>query len=92
MQIRERDNNLCQACLCGKYLTINRITYNNLSVHHIIPLAEDASLSLSDTNLITLCDMHHDMAEAGEIARVDLLELARRQEERAKGSKEEQEG
>ena len=38
-QIKKRDKYLCQLCL--KY---NIYTYNNLQVHHIIPIEKDAKL------------------------------------------------
>jgi hypothetical protein len=36
--------------------------------------------ALDDHNLITLCPLHHEMAEAGEISRDTLLEIVREQE------------
>ncbi len=47
-----------------------------LSVHHIVPLAEDFNRRLDDGNLITLCGFHHEQAERGVISRELLLELA----------------
>ena len=43
--------------------------YNSvgISVHHIIPLAVAWEKRLDDDNLITLCGLHHEMAERGEI-------------------------
>ena len=81
LEIRQRDNNLCQACLCGKYFSTRSLTWNKLSVHHIVPLTEDPTRSLDNRNLITLCDLHHEMAESGEIPRDELLEMASRREE-----------
>ena len=75
-QIRERDRYLCRVCLTTGYGTVQQYTYENLSVHHIFPLAEDPSRSLDDTNLITVCDYHHRLAESGKIPRVTLLKLA----------------
>lgn len=61
-QIRQRDLNLCRVCFSrGLYI------YDNLSVHHIIPIDQDYEKRLDEGNLITLCDVHHEMAENGEI-------------------------
>lgn len=65
--IRDRDNNLCQVCIRKLYDTINQYTFNDLEVHHAIPLEEDFEKRLDDDNLITLCERHHEMAERGEI-------------------------
>ena len=74
-QIRERDKNLCQVCITGKYDTSYRYTYKELEVHHIIPIEEEYSLRLDSNNLITLCRYHHEMAEKGEIPRQELLKI-----------------
>ncbi len=68
--IRDRDSNLCQACKADKIFT-----YENLSVHHIEPLVDNFELRLEDSNLITLCDKHHELAESGEISKDYLLSL-----------------
>lgn len=65
--IRRRDNYLCRVCLSGKYKTNYRYTYKELEVHHIIPIEKDYSKRLDSRNLITLCRMHHEMAESGQI-------------------------
>ena len=75
-QIRERDHYLCRVCLTTEYDTFQQYTYQNLSVHHIIPLAEDPNRSLDDYNLITVCDYHHRLAESGKIPRLTLVKLA----------------
>jgi hypothetical protein len=49
-------------------------------VHHIIPIAEDDSKRLDNDFLITLCEFHHEAAEAGKIPRAELIEMAREQE------------
>lgn len=74
-EIRDRDGYLCQVCLTGKYGTINRLNSDGVSVHHIIPIEEDPSLAYDDSNLITLCAKHHEMAESGEISRSELFSL-----------------
>lgn len=71
-----RDMGVCQVCVqAGRY---NRA---NLEVHHIVPLAEDYSLRLERTNLITLCAAHHKAADAGEIDAAELRMIAERNEE-----------
>lgn len=68
-EIRERDMHICQVCLRDKYDTDFKYNYEGLEVHHIIPLEEDYSRRLDSYNLITLCNMHHRMAEEGIIER-----------------------
>lgn len=75
-QVRERDRYLCLVCLVNEYDTVQQYNYQNLSVHHIIPLAEDPSKSLDDDNLITVCTYHHRLAESGKIPRQKLKRLA----------------
>lgn len=79
--IKERDKYLCQACIRNLPGTINKYTYNNLSVHHAVPLEEDFEKRLDDNNLITLCDYpHHEMAESGEISLDTILAIIKEQE------------
>lgn len=69
-QIKKRDKYLCQVCLKdGIY------TYNNLQVHHIIPINNDYSKRLDSDNLITLCTLHHKDAERGYISVEELHSL-----------------
>lgn len=65
--IKRRDNYMCVACLVGFSGSTKRITTVGLSVHHITPLAVNFDLRLDDNNLITLCKLHHDLAENGVI-------------------------
>ena len=65
-----RDKYLCQVCLMN-----NMYTYNNLQVHHIIPINIDYSKRLDSDNLITLCTYHHNQAERGLITKEQLLEI-----------------
>lgn len=75
IEIRERDKYLCRVCMTEKYNTINKYNFDKLEVHHIIPLSEDYSKRLDNDNLITLCKYHHNMAEAGQIPRNELMDL-----------------
>lgn len=80
-EIKERDKYLCQACIRNLPGTINKYTYNNLSVHHAIPLEDDFEKRLDNDNLITLCDYpHHEMAESGEIPLYTILSIIKEQE------------
>lgn len=63
----------CKAQLVGTTKQYNTI---NLSVHHIVPIEENYNLRLNDENLITVCDVHHEMCEAGEIPRAIQSRLA----------------
>jgi 5-methylcytosine-specific restriction protein A len=87
-QIKSRDNFLCQVCIRKLHNTIKQYTYDTLSVHHIVPIEQDDSKKLSDSNLITLCEYHHEMAESGKISLQEMQEIAREQERRStpKGS------
>ena len=67
IEIRSRDHYLCQACLRNLPGTLNRLNSANISVHHAEPLRDAWDLRLDDRNLITLYEMHHEMAEAGEL-------------------------
>ena len=74
-QIRQRDKYLCQVCLTAQFNTVQQYTYDNVSVHHIIPIAEGPSRGFDDDNLITVCDYHHRLAESGQIPRKVLIRL-----------------
>lgn len=73
--IKRRDLFLCQACRANIPPTFNIYNSKELEVHHIIKLAVDYELRLSDNNLITLCTIHHRMADRGEIEVETLREL-----------------
>ena len=73
--IKQRDKYLCQACFNNFEGTINRLNSERLSVHHIRPLKTNYELRLEDSNLITLCDYHHERAEKGNIPAEKLLEI-----------------
>lgn len=66
-QIRQRDKNLCQICIRNLYDTDRQYNYDDLSVHHALPIEADYDRRLDDDNLLTVCAMHHEMAEAGQI-------------------------
>jgi 5-methylcytosine-specific restriction endonuclease McrA len=49
-----------------------RINTSDLSVHHIVPISEAWEKRFDESNLATLCDHHHEQAEAGLIDRKKL--------------------
>ena len=53
----------------------NICTYNNLQVHHIIPIDKNYDLKLNESNLITLCSYHHKQAEIKKISKEELYKL-----------------
>lgn len=67
LEIRERDHFLCQACIRNLPGTIRKLNYDNLSVHHAVPICKNWDARLDNNNLITLCSVHHEMAESGQI-------------------------
>ena len=78
--IKQRDHYMCQVCLHNLLKDKRkRINGENISVHHIIPLAEDTEreYALEDDWLITLCEYHHKLADAGKIDRKVLYEVAK---------------
>lgn len=77
-QIKKRDKYLCQACLNNLYGTEKRINTEDLSVHHIAPINKDWELRLVDSNLITLCRYHHELAEKKVIKEKQLREIVQR--------------
>ena len=84
LRIRERDKFMCQLCFRGiKTLDGKKaITYDDVSVHHIVPLVEDKSQAFEGLNLLTLCRYHHDMAEEGKVSRAVLVQIAEEQEQK----------
>ena len=69
-EIKKRDKYLCQVCL--KY---GRFIYQDVQVHHIIPINKDYDKRLDSNNLITLCTLHHKDAERGFISVEELHSL-----------------
>lgn len=79
-EIKHRDKFLCQICIRNLYGTINQYNFDNLSVHHGVPLEEDINKGLVNKNLLTVCSYHHEMAESGKIPRKVILDIAKEQE------------
>lgn len=80
LDIRERDNYCCQVCVRGLHNPDRQFETDNISVHHIVPIAEDWESRLDDNNLVSLCTKHHEQAEKGIIKRDELLKIAKEQE------------
>lgn len=76
LEVRERDHYLCQCCLRMLEGTTKRLNYEEIEVHHIEPIEESWELRLENSNLISLCRVHHEMAEAGRIGREVLHQIA----------------
>lgn len=72
-EARERDMNMCVKCR-----SLGVVTTDGLSVHHIVPLEEDFGLRNELDNCVTLCPMHHEEAERGDISRSELRGLIAR--------------
>ncbi|UWG96793.1 HNH endonuclease [Dehalobacter sp. DCM] len=79
-EIRQRDKYLCQVCIRKLYDTHTQYTYDDLEVHHAIPLEQDFDKRLDNDNLITICERHHEMAERGEIPKDEILKIIAEQE------------
>lgn len=80
-QVRQRDHNLCQICIRGLHNADRKYNYQNLSVHHAIPLESDYDRRLDTDNLLTVCGMHHEMCESGEIPYETVKKIIDEQEE-----------
>lgn len=87
-EIRERDLNLCQVCYRKLYDTNIQYNYQNLEVHHAVPLEENFDKRLDNDVLLTLCGHHHEMAESGKIPRKVILSIIREQEDISPGGVE----
>ena len=85
IEIRQRDNYCCQVCIRGLHEPIRKYETENISVHHIIPIAEEWDRRMDNDILISLCRRHHEMADAGEISREWLLRIAEEQGRTAPG-------
>ena len=79
-QIKERDNYLCQVCIRDLHNTWRRYNHQSLQVHHAVPIDASEELRLENSNLITLCPMHHAMCDKGEIPYDEIKEIIIEQE------------
>ena len=77
MEIRERDNYLCQCCIRNLYDTETIYNCMDIDAHHIVPLCDDYGQRLDNDNIVSLCRKHHKMADAGKIPRSEQTEWTR---------------
>ena len=75
-EIKKDSQYLCSVCKDK-----DRYVYDNLEVHHIIPVNEDDTKALDNYNLICLCKDCHRQAESAKIDRQYLLKLAKDRED-----------
>lgn len=78
--IKKRDRYMCQICKRLMY-PYGAPQYNieHIEVHHIESLISNYDRRLDDTNLISLCEHHHEMAERGQISKTELFEIVKEQ-------------
>ena len=80
--IKRRDHGVCQLCLknytAGDTASLRPYEDNDIEVHHIVSIDEDANKAFDEYNLISLCRFHHEQADAGLIPRAHLLEMAKK--------------
>ena len=70
-EIKERDMNMCQICVRGLYKYGAR--------------QDNYELRDENSNLISLCECHHKMADSGEIPKKVLQKIALEQEQTPPG-------
>ena len=77
-RVRSRDNYLCLCCaanLMGTDKQIHSDLEGDVQVHHVVPVSEDKDKRLDETNLITVCAVHHQLCEQGKITRQQQIDL-----------------
>jgi 5-methylcytosine-specific restriction endonuclease McrA len=62
--------------------TIRPYETDGLEVHHITKIEEDETKAFDEDNLISLCRVHHEMAEQGRVTAKDLVAIAKENNER----------
>lgn len=82
-EIRLRDNHRCQVCARLLFEPVREYETDNLSVHHAVSIEADWDKRLDNDNLLTLCGMHHDMAEKGVITYETIKKIIEEQEQRS---------
>ena len=80
LEIKARDSYLCQICIRELYGTRRKYNCEALQVHHAIPVNANEALRLDNSNLITLCSMHHAMCDRGEIPYDEVRKIVSEQE------------
>lgn len=61
-RILERDNNECQECKKEGKITIKQHN-KKLDIHHIKELEEYPELAYEESNLLTVCVIHHNILD-----------------------------
>ena len=79
-QIKKRDKYCCQIRVRELYGTTYKCTYEDLQVHHAVPILVNEELKLDSGNLITLCPMHHSMCDKGQIPCAEVKKIINEQE------------
>jgi 5-methylcytosine-specific restriction endonuclease McrA len=79
-QTAEWHNKREDICIQDKYICLECrdkgiYNYNQIEVHHIVSIEQDYELRLEDSNLISLCNMHHREAERNKISKDHLYNL-----------------
>ena len=80
--IKERDNYLCQVCIRELYNTKRKYNSEGLQVHHAMPINLSKDLKLDESNLITLCSMHHSMCDKGKIPYEEVKKIINEQNQK----------
>lgn len=80
--IRERSKYICEVCLDQFGKGGSAVLGNSVEVHHIIKVKDEPDLLLDDDNLICLCRMHHEEAEAGKLSKEYLTYLVEKRKKR----------
>lgn len=74
-EIQEHANFICEYCF-----EHNRLTYNDLSVHHIEKLEDNPGKAYDNYNLILLCKYCHKLADSNKIDAEELKKIAKDRE------------
>ena len=80
--IKERDNYLCQICIRELYGTKRKYNSEGLQVHHALPINLSENLKLDESNLITLCSMHHSMCDKRQIPYEEVKKIINEQNQK----------
>ena len=75
---------MCQVCIRELYGTQRKYNYEGLQVHHAVAVNSGEELRLDNSNLITLCSMHHAMCDKGEIPYDEVKQIILEQEQKGR--------
>ena len=68
------------------YGTKRKYNSDGLQVHHAVPINLSENLKLDESNLITLCSMHHSMCDKGQITYEEVKKIINEQNQKGKQS------